>query len=594
MRQFNLIRLALFQMGFGIMLGFLHDTLNRVMTSDLGIASTIVFGLISLKELLAVFGIKVWAGNMSDKSHLFGYKRSPYILLGIVSCVFSFMLSPVVAYEVKIAGVMLSDLTPAMILTDTGLLKLVVIFLVFGFGLQVATTAYYALLADYVGDKHIGKVTSASWTLMVLTTIISARVVGTYLDVYSPERLVNVAFVGGIIALGIALFAFAGVEERNAGSGKGKKEDVLSFGQSIKLLSTSPKTLLFAFYIFVAIFALFTCEIVMEPFGADVFGMPVGVTTKLFRPTMGGTQLVFMLLVGFLLNRIGKKRGALIGNLFGMAGFSIIIVAGFLWSADPATYSVNPDVDGKTVETKDNRVVTSSGMTVHYKYEADSGVLRGVTGGKTVFTLDVEKSGDYTFRIYEKMRMLGITGDASEKTVKEQQEPSGEKALVLDLSKTVMAMKEKGERMEIGEGRFTVDAQKTGVEEPFQSSVVGFFIDPILRIGLVIAGIGLGAASVSNITMMMTMTAGRSGVYIGLWGTAQSLAMFMGHFGAGVIRDKILEYTSDYMLAYATIFGLEIVAFGVASALLPLISKDDFEAESKVKIAEVLAKSGAD
>lgn len=35
-------------------------------------------------------------------------------------------------------------------------------FLVFGFGLQVATTAYYALLADTVGEEHIGKVTGAA------------------------------------------------------------------------------------------------------------------------------------------------------------------------------------------------------------------------------------------------------------------------------------------------------------------------------------------------------------------------------------------------------------------------------------------------
>lgn len=449
MRQFNLVRLAFFQMGFGIMLGFLHDTLNRVMTSDLGISSTIVFGLISLKELLAVFGVKVWAGNLSDRSHILGYKRSPYILLGVLSCVFSFMLSPGAAYEVGIAGLEFSEMIPAMF-SDIGLFKLVVIFLCFGFGLQVATTAYYALIADYVGDKHIGKVTSASWTLMVMTTIISARVVGTYLDVYTPERLANVAFVGGLVALGIALFAFAGVEERNSESSKGQAEEALSFSQSIKLLVSSPKTLLFAFYILVSIFALFANEIVMEPFGADVFGMKVGETTKLFRPTMGGMQLIFMLLVGFMLNRIGKKRGAFIGNLFCMVGFSIIIYSGF----------------------------------------------------------------------------------------------------ALD--------------------------------------------ETILRAGLIVTGIGLGASSVSNITMMMTMTAGRSGVYIGLWGTAQSLAMFLGHFGAGVIRDIVYAFAGNYMWAYAAIFGLEIAAFALASLLLPRISQDDFEEESQVKIAEVLAASGVD
>ncbi|ASQ90108.1 MFS transporter [Prosthecochloris sp. GSB1] len=446
MRQFNLVRLAVFQMGFGIMLGFLHVTLNRVMTSDLGISSTIVFGLISLKELLAVFGVKVWAGNMSDKSHLFGYKRTPYILLGLVSCVFSFMLMPSVAYEVRIAGVELEQLLPAMA-RDFALFKLVIIFIVFGFGLQVATTAYYALLADYVGEERIGKVTSASWTLMVLTSIIFAITVGNYLEVYTPERLGNVAFVGGLIALGIGLFAFLGVEERNAaGTEKERKnEDALSFGQSIRLLAASPKTLLFAFYIFASIYGIFAYEIVMEPFGAEVFGMPVAVTNKLFEPTIKGMMLIFMLLVGFFLHRIGKKRGALFGNIFGMIGFSIVIVAGFM----------------------------------------------------------------------------------------------------LD--------------------------------------------ETLLRVGLVIAGIGLGSASISNITMMMTMTAGRSGVYIGLWGTAQSLAIFLAHSGAGVLRDVVLFFTGNHMLAYAGILGLEIIAFFVSCLLLPRISQKEFEEESRVKVAEILA-----
>jgi len=138
MKRINLIRLSLFQMGFGIMLGFLLDTLNRVMTTELRISATIVFGLISLKELLAIFGVKVWAGNLSDRSQIFGLKRTPYILLGLLCCVFSFMLAPAAAYEVKIAGTAFSEIIPAM-MKDIGLLKLALIFLVFGFGLQVAT-----------------------------------------------------------------------------------------------------------------------------------------------------------------------------------------------------------------------------------------------------------------------------------------------------------------------------------------------------------------------------------------------------------------------------------------------------------------------
>ena len=94
MKKINLVRLSLFQMGFGIMLGFLLDTLNRVMTTELRISATIVFGLISLKELLAIFGVKVWAGNLSDRSQIFGLKRTPYVLLGLFCCVFSSLCWP--------------------------------------------------------------------------------------------------------------------------------------------------------------------------------------------------------------------------------------------------------------------------------------------------------------------------------------------------------------------------------------------------------------------------------------------------------------------------------------------------------------------
>jgi BCD family chlorophyll transporter-like MFS transporter len=441
MKTFNLVRLSLFQMGFGIMLGFVQDILNRVMIKELLLPATIALGLISLKELLAIFGVKVWVGNLSDRISFFGYRRTPYVLLGLLSCVFSFILSPSAAYEVKVGGTAFSEMLPAL-LTDIGLWKLCFIFLLFGFGLQVATTAYYALIADNVPEEHIGKITGASWTLMVLTAIISNWNIGNYLKVYTPERLTQVAEIGGLITLCFGLFAVLGVEQRNVEAGQGKDKHSITFAQSLRLLSSSPRTLQFAFYIFISIFALFTNEVVMDPFGAEVFGMPVSDTTKLFKPTMGGTQLIFMLLTGFLLSKIGYKRGAYFGNVFSAVGFALIIAAGF--------------------------------------------------------TLDMN----------------------------------------------------------------------------------------LLRIALVVTGMGLGAASVSNISMMMNMTAGRSGIYIGLWGTAQSLAIFLGHSSAGVIRDLVYTLFGSHMWAYTVIFVIEILAFTASSLVLPHVSKEAFEAESKAKILE--------
>ncbi|HHE08224.1 MAG TPA: MFS transporter, partial [Chlorobaculum parvum] len=293
-----------------------------------------------------------------------------------------------------------------------------------------------------VDEKDIGKIAGASWTLMVLTAIISNYTIGSYLKVFTPERLTQVAEIGGLVALGVGLVAVLGVERRNAEIGKGKEKHSLPFSQAIRLLASSPNTMLFALYIFISIFALFANEVVMDPFGAEVFGMPVSATTKLFKPVMGGTQLIFMLLTGFLLSRIGARRGAYFGNVFGALGFGLIIAAGFMHD-------------------------------VHF-----------------------------------------------------------------------------------------------------------------LRIALVVTGIGLGAASVSNITMMMSMTAGRSGIYMGLWGTAQSLAIFIGHSSAGVIRDLVYHFSGNHMLAYAAIFALEIVAFTASSLVLPHVSREAFEAESAEKLSE--------
>ncbi len=430
------------------MLGFVTDALSRVMIKELMIPSTIVLGLISLKELLAIFGVKVWAGNVSERVSLFGLRRTPYIFLGLLSCVFAFVFAPAAAYEVKIAELSFSDMLPAL-LTDIGLWKLCVIFLMFGFGVQVATTTYYALLVDTVGEKNIGKFIGVSWPLMVLTSIFSAGFVGHYLKVYTPERLVAAAEVCGVISIVIGLISLLGVEKRHAEIKEGKGTHAITFSQSVMLLSSSPKTLMFAVYIFISIFAIFASFTLMGTFGADVFGMPVGITTNLFRQYIGVPQLVCMLIAGFLMNRIGKKRGAFLGNTIGIIGFMMLIAAGFMRD------------------------------------------------------------------------------------------------------------------------------------------------EQLLHVSLVVIGTGFGIASVSNISMMMTMTSGQTGIYLGLWGTAESLAVLCSDFGSGIIRDLVYHFSGQYIWAYTAIFTLQIIAFATSSLLLPAISKKEFEAESEAKMAELaLASKG--
>ncbi|MDX2129192.1 MAG: BCD family MFS transporter [Chloroherpetonaceae bacterium] len=427
----NLARLTLFQISLGIIYFILTDTLNRVMTIELSIAAWIVGSLIGIREIMALIGIKIWAGNLSDKTHFLGYKRTPFILGGLLASAISFYFIAPTAFEVQ-SNYML------------GILKLLIAFTIFGIGYNASLTAYYALIADIAGEKNIPKVAAMSWTLMVLGGIVTSVLMSSYLKEFSEERFVSALQTASLISIAIGFVTIIGVEDRTDESIKNISNETLTFLASLKLINASPLTKKFAFYIFISIFAAFGTELILEPFGADVLGLSVSETTK-FRQYLGLPQLLFMILTGFIINRFGIKKAVLVGNAVATVGYTLLISAGV------------------------------------------------------------------------------------------------------------------------------------------------FQLQKLLIPSLILVGVGLGFCTVGNIVMMMMMNAGRSGLYVGLWGTAQSLAMFLSGTGVGAIRDIMLHFFANPMMGYTIIFLLVIGAFTISTSMLPSISKENFEAESKVKLEEVLA-----
>jgi MFS transporter, BCD family, chlorophyll transporter len=432
---FNLARLALFQSAFGIIYAILTDTLNRVMTIELGIAAFVVGLMLNIREIMPLMGVKVWAGNLSDKTRIAGYRRTPFVLGGLIISAIAFMF-----------------VAPLAIATKTNytlsLIQLFLLFTVFGVGYHASLTTYYALIADVAGEKNLSKVAAASWVLMVITGIITAVILGKALQPFTEEKLVSAMQTASLIALGIGLLTVIGVESRSTDSAAAdsiqKTDNTISFFQSLQLINVSPMTKAFAFYIFISIFAAFGTELVMELYGADVFGLSVSETTK-FRQYLGGAQLLFMLLTGFFMNRVGLKRAITFGNFVASLGYVMLIA---------------------------------------------SGVIHNFTA---------------------------------------------------------------------------------------------------LYVSLVVIGIGLGCCTVGNIVFMISMNAGRTGLYVGLWGTAQSLAMFVGGPGVGSIRDALMFASPNPIIAYGTIFILIIISFTISTVMLPQFSTEKFTEESKVSLEKVFA-----
>jgi BCD family chlorophyll transporter-like MFS transporter len=81
--------------------------------------------------------------------------------------------------------------------------------------------------------------------------------------------------------------------------------------------------------------ALLGQDVLLEPFGAQAFGMTLEQTSRIVSITNSFTLLAFIL-AGFLDGRVKKKYTAQTGNLGALIGFLIIVVSGAV--ASPAYF----------------------------------------------------------------------------------------------------------------------------------------------------------------------------------------------------------------------------------------------------------------
>ena len=79
------IQLGLIHMAVAMTLVPINSTLNRVMIKDLGISAALVALLASLPYLISP--IQVVIGSFADRHAVWGLRRTPYIILGLLLCV---------------------------------------------------------------------------------------------------------------------------------------------------------------------------------------------------------------------------------------------------------------------------------------------------------------------------------------------------------------------------------------------------------------------------------------------------------------------------------------------------------------------------
>lgn len=310
------LQLGLIHVAVAMTLVPINSTLNRVMIKELAISATLVAVLASLPYLFSP--IQVAIGSYSDRHPIFGFRRAPYILAGLFLCVVGLIASPYIAF------LMAENLT-------LGVLAGVFAFGAWGMGYNLSSVSYLSLATELSGEDGRGKTIATMWFMMIVSIIGTAIGLGRMVDPYTPEALIRAFNYIAASALILGLLGLIKLEPRSGISSPTSQSEAYTVRQMSSAILSNPLARTFFVYLLLLLAAILGQDVLLEPFGAEAFGMTVTQTTRI-TSIWGTFVLIAIIIAGLLEGRVAKKSVAQAGNIGALAGFMVIVVSGLLAS----------------------------------------------------------------------------------------------------------------------------------------------------------------------------------------------------------------------------------------------------------------------
>ena len=310
------LQLAFLHTAVAMTLVPLTGTLNRVMIFDYGLSKTIF-------TLLAIFPylfspIQVAIGSYADRHPILGYRRTPHILLGLILCV---------------AGLGMSSLMVAAIQDNYALGILIGLFSFFlwGMGYHFSAVSYFSLASEISGEKGRGTTIATMFFIMVLGIIAASQTV-SYLATEATFQSLSTAFwIIAISALALGLLGLIKLEPRFNHSASDSLSKTHTLREMYAVITANPVGRVFFIYLLLLLAAILGQDVLLEPFGAQAFGMSIAETSRIVSYSQALTLIAFFV-AGFMERRVAKKKIAQMGNVFAILGFLLIVASGMAQS----------------------------------------------------------------------------------------------------------------------------------------------------------------------------------------------------------------------------------------------------------------------
>ncbi|MFO1394576.1 MAG: BCD family MFS transporter [Steroidobacteraceae bacterium] len=315
----RLLRLSLFQVTVGMAAALLNGTLNRVMILELHVPAALVAIMVSLPLVFAP--LRALVGHRSDHHRsALGWRRVPYIWFGTL---------------LQFGGLAIMPFALLVLSGDThgapwiGTAAAAFAFLLVGAGMHTAQTAGLALAADLAPAESRPRVVALLYVMLLVGTIGSALAFGAALGNFSQMRLIQVIQGAALVSMVLNIAALWKQEPRRS---RPPEAAETPFALAWRSLLADGRSGRFLVAVGLGAMAFSMQDILLEPYGGEIFHLSVGATTTLTAFLALGTLAAFALAAQRLAAGASASRLAATGLLIGIAAFSAVIFAASLES----------------------------------------------------------------------------------------------------------------------------------------------------------------------------------------------------------------------------------------------------------------------
>jgi BCD family chlorophyll transporter-like MFS transporter len=309
-------QLGLIHVAVAMTLVPINSTLNRVMIKELALSATLVAILASLPYLFSP--IQVAIGSYSDRHPILGFRRTPYILVGLILCVVGVTVSPQVAF------LMDENFT-------LGLLVGILAFGAWGMGYNFSAVSYLSLASELSPENSRGKTIAVMFFMMIISIIFTAIGLSRMVDPYTPEALVRAFGIVAASALTLGLLGLIKLEPRSSVSSSRTQSEAYTVREMTQAITANPVARTYFIYLLLLLAAILGQDVLLEPFAAEAFDMTVRQTTSI-TSIWGTFVLIAIVIAGALEGRVHKRTVAQFGNTGALLGFIVIVISGILVS----------------------------------------------------------------------------------------------------------------------------------------------------------------------------------------------------------------------------------------------------------------------